>query len=129
MYNSNFIIYIFTLIFGLCRDASNNVYIGMYIGVDSGVEAELDVKGNVTLNSNNIGMYSYLGANTKLDINVENGSTLESCGNGQFDISGQVKASATATFSGTGYTCSSKKFFVGVGGTVVKPVCQACPDS
>jgi len=102
----------------------------LYIEVESGVEAKLIVKGEVTLNSNGFaGMYSFLYSNSNLEIDVENGSTLESCGNTQFDIYGQVPANATATFSGTGYTCSSKQFFVGVGGTVVEPVCQACPDS
>ena len=115
----------------ICRDANSNLNYGLGIGTgfDSGVEAKLIVKGKVTLNSNdNYGLYSYLEANTKLEINVKNGSTLESCGNTRGDISGQVPANATATFSGTGYTCSSKQFFVTVGGTVVEPVCQACPD-
>jgi hypothetical protein len=98
------------------------------INVGNGANAQLIVKGNVTLNSNNRyhGMYSYLEANTKLEIDVENGSTLESCGNSQSDIYGEVEASATATFSGTGYTCSSKQFIVFGGGTVVPPNCQDC---
>jgi hypothetical protein len=125
MYNSNTFISI--PVFGLLRDASSNGYIGLFIDVGNGANAQLIVKGKVTLNSNDgYGMYPYLEANTKLEINVENGSTLESCGNTQFDIYGEV--AGAATFSGTGYTCSSKQFFVEVGGTVVEPVCQACPD-
>jgi hypothetical protein len=134
----------------------------MYIGVDSGVEAKLIVKGEVTLNSNDgFGMYSFLGANTKLDIVVDNSASLnldqngsngfraivrsgaklnvdikengtfESCGNGFRDISGEVRSSATATFSGTGYTCDQAKVQFLVFGpgdeNVVEPVCQACP--
>jgi hypothetical protein len=99
----------------------------LYIDVYSGVEAKLIVKGSVTLNSNGlVGMYPFLEANTKLDIVVDNGSTLESCGNGVSDIEGYVAASATATFSGTGYICDQTNLFGG--GTVVEPVCQACPD-
>jgi hypothetical protein len=105
------------------RDASNAIY-GMYIDVSNGVEAELIVKGNVTLNSNNIGMYSFLRANTKLEINVENGSTLESCGNIVKDINGYV--TGAATFSGTGYTCDQNKVVFEGDGTVDEPVCQDC---
>ena len=112
----------------ICRDASSNNNVGLGINVSNGANAQLIVKGNVNINSNDIGMYSFLDlkANTKLEINVENGSTLESCGNIVYDIYGYVIGAAT--FSGTGYTCSSKQFFVGFGGTVVEPVCQACPD-
>eukprot|EP00986_Skeletonema_menzelii_P015166 scaffold11173_cov99-Skeletonema_menzelii.AAC.3 len=112
---------------------SNSYYYGLYIDIDSGVEAKLDVKGEVTLNSNGlVGMYLFLEANTKLDIAVLNDATLESCGNIVYDISGVVPASATATFSGTGYTCDQAKVvFNGDGGgtvgTVVPPNCQACP--
>jgi hypothetical protein len=128
MYNSN--TYISIPIFGLLRDASSNGYIGLGINVDSGVEAEFIVKGNVNINSNDgYGMYSFLGANTKLEINVENGSTLESCGNDDYDISGEVVASATATFSGDGsYTCDQAKVVFNGDGTVVPPNCQACPS-
>ena len=109
----------------ICRDANSNLNYGLGIGVVvDGVNAQLIVKGKVTLNSNdNYGLYSYLEANTKLEINVENGSTLESCGNTQFDIYGYV--AGAATFLGTGYTCSSKQF-IEVGGTVDEPVCQDC---
>jgi hypothetical protein len=46
------------------------------VGVDSGVEAKLIVKGEVTLNSNDIGMFLDLGPNSKLDIAVVNGTSL-----------------------------------------------------
>ena len=76
-------------------------------------------------------MYSFLYSNSNLEIDVENGSTLESCGNDDDDIYGEVEASATATFSGTGYTCDQNKVvFEGIGGgtvgTVVPPNCQDC---
>ena len=132
----------------------------MYIDIESGVEAKLDVKGEVTFNSNGFaGMYPFLDPNSKLDIVVDNsaslnldqngsnafrnsgfyanvysvaelivdvkgGGSFKSCGNTQFDISGEVVASATATFSGTGYTCDQAVF--NGGGTVVGPVCQDC---
>ena len=117
---------LFIPLFDLLRKASSNQVYGLYpyIGVESGVEAKLIVKGKVTLNSNDgYGMYPYLFSDSKLDIAVLNDATLESCGNTQFDISGQVKAGA-ATFSGTGYTCSSKQF--SAVGTVVPPNCQDC---
>jgi len=101
----------------------------LYIYDESRVDAQLIVKGKVTLNSNNIGMYSNLNPSTNLEINVENGSTLESCGNGFRDISGEVPLSATATFSGTGYTCDQAKVQFNGGGTVVPPNCQACPSN
>ena len=139
MYNSNdaFIsIPIFDLY--LYRDASNNEGTGLFIGVtgSANTKAKVIVKGKVTLNSNGeYGMYSFLNTNTNLEINVENGrSTLETCGNGDEDIGGNVPATASATFSGTGYTCDQAKvqFFDSDGGgtvgTVVPPVCQACPS-
>jgi len=102
----------------------------MYIGIDSGVEAKLIVKGEVTLNSNGLaGMYSFLYSNSNLEIDVENGSTLESCGN-YIDIYGYVTAFATATFSGDGsYTCDQAKVVFNGDGTVVPPNCQACPSN
>ena len=96
----------------------------MAINVESGVDAQLIVKGEVTFSNKNYGMYSYLEANTKLEINVENGSTFETCGNTQFDIVGYVVGAAT--FSGTGYTCDEANFFFTGGGTVDGPVCQPC---
>ena len=115
-----------TLIFGLCREASNNGNIGLIIDVEDGVEAKLNMKGKVTLNSNGFyGMAIFQNPNTNLEINVENGSTLNSCGNSPLDIYGFTASDATLTFSGDGsYTCSSKDF-VG-GGTVVGPTCQDC---
>ena len=136
----------------------------MFINVvGGGANAQVIVKGKVTLNSNGYaGMYSFLNSDSKLDIAVLNDATLnldqngsngfravvqpgaelnvdvvkengsfESCGNTQFDIYGTVDATATATFSGTGYTCDQAKVvFTGPGGsTVVKPVCQDCPPS
>ena len=103
----------------------------MAINVESGVDAQLIVKGEVTFSNKNYGMYSYLEANTKLEINVENGSTFETCGNIDYDIYGTVDATATATFSGTGYTCDQNKVvFIGDNGgtvgTVDEPVCQTC---
>ena len=113
----------------ICRDASNNAAGGLVI--DARNEAKLIVKGEVTLNSNGFGMNSFLGANAKLEINVENGSTFETCGNIDYDIYGTVDATATATFSGTGYTCDQAKVvFIGDNGgtvgTVDEPVCQDC---
>jgi hypothetical protein len=105
--------------------------------VESGVEAQLIVKGNVNINSNGLvglydsfGMYSFLVANTKLEINVENGSTLESCGNDDYDISvSGFDAPSAATFSGDGsYTCDQAKVVFNGDVTVDEPVCQACPD-
>src|SRR5210317_2195223 len=95
-----------TLIFGLCREASNNGDTGLIIGVEDGVEAKVNVKGEVTFNSNGFyGMYSGLNTNANLEINVENGSTstLETCGNSRFDIYVSNDGS-TATFFGDGYT-------------------------
>ncbi len=116
-----------TLIFGLCREASNNKFYGLFIEVGvQRVDAELIVKGEVTFNSNgSYGMYSLLAPNTNLEINVENGSTstLETCGNSRFDIYVSNNGS-TATFFGDGYTCG--KVASEVLGTVVGPVCQAC---
>ena len=75
-------------------------------------------------------MYSFDYSNSNLEIDVENGSTLESCGNDDYDIYGQVPASATATFSGDGsYTCDEAKVVFNGGGTVDEPVCQACPSN
>jgi len=123
---------LFIPLFDLLRKASSNQVYGLYpyIGVESGVEAKLIVKGKVTLNSNDgYGMYPYLFSDSKLDIAVLNDATLESCGNTRRDISGQVVASATATFSGDGsYTCDQAKVVFNGDGTVVEPVCQACPD-
>ena len=48
----------------------------MYIGVESGVEAEFIVKGNVNINSNGNGMFLTLDPNSKLDIAVVNGASL-----------------------------------------------------
>jgi hypothetical protein len=141
----------------ICRDANSNSNYGLYINARNGANAELIVKGKVTLNSNGLaGMYPYLFSDSKLDIAVLNDATLnleqnrygffadvvsgaelnvevkengtfESCGNDDYDVYGTVTtASATATFSGTGYTCRSK-LFINVGGTVVEPVCQDCP--
>jgi hypothetical protein len=103
----------------------------MSIGVDSGVEAKLIVKGEVTLNSNGIaGMYSFLSYsyfNPNLEIDVENGSTLESCGNGAYDIYvySEVEVAGAATFSGTGYICDQDKVEFG-NVDDDKPVCQDC---
>ena len=128
MYNSiTLSLFIFTLTFGLYRYGSNNVAAGLSIDVTNanGDNAELIVKGDNTFNSNNDrGMASNLVANSNLEINVENGATLNSCGNSGDDIYGFVGVGATATFLGTGYTCSSKQFING--GTVVEPVCQPC---
>jgi len=99
------------------------------IDVDGvGVEAKLNMKGKVTLNSNGgDGMYSSHNPNTKLEIKVESGATLNSCGNGQYYIGGNVQwTDATLTFTGAGsYTCSSKDIISD--GTVVGPTCQDCP--
>ena len=118
-----------TLIFGLCRKASNNGNTGLAIDVDGvGVEAKLNMKGKVNFNSNEIyGMNSLLNTNTNLEINVESGSTLNSCGNVFNDIEGIVQNDATLTFTGAGsYTCSSKNLYGD--GAIVPPACQDCPS-
>ena len=127
MYNSNTFIFLFLLL-GPCRDSSSNSNTGLWIRVFSNANAELNVKGQVTANSNGIyGMYSLLNSNANLEINVESDATLKSCGNGRYDIGGSVPAAATATFLGDGYTCySNKVVFIG-DGNVVPPNCQACP--
>ena len=104
----------------------------MYIYVyGDGTNAEVNVKGIVTANSNgNQGIYTSQNTNANLEINVESGATLSSCGNGAYDIFGIVSAS-TVEFSGTGYTCDQDRveFTVFGDGTVVLPNCQACPPS
>jgi hypothetical protein len=105
----------------------------LYISARNGVEAKLDVKGEVTFNSNGlVGMYPSLFSDSKLDIAVLNDATLETCGNDDYDIEGTVDASSTATLLGTGYICDQfKVVFTGDGGgtvgSVVPPNCQACP--
>ena len=99
----------------------------MVIGVSAGVNAELNVKGEVTFNSNgDNGISTSLISNANLEINVESGATFNSCGNGA-DIYGDVFAPSTAKFLGDGYTCDQDKVVFGGGGTVVEPVCQPCP--
>ncbi len=117
-----------TLIFGLCREASNNEFYGLIIEVGvQRVDAELIVKGEVTLNENGFfGMYPSLNTNTNLEINVESGATLNSCGNIVYDIYGFVFGNLI--FSGDGsYTCSLKQFLGD--GAVVEPDCQDCPSN
>jgi hypothetical protein len=146
---------LFTLIFGLCRNASNNGFSGLFIQVQNGANAKLNVKGSVNINSNEVyGMQSYLpDSNSNLDFVVESDATLnfdqnevgfgatvfagaelnvDVKGNGSFescgntrDISGFVGA-ATATFSGAGYTCDQNKVVLTGTGTVVEPVCEPC---
>ena len=101
----------------------------MYIYVyGDGTNAEVNVKGIVTANSNgNQGIYTSQNTNANLEINVESGATLSSCGNGAYDIFGNVDASSTATFLGDGYTCNETKVVFDGDGTVVEPTCQACP--
>ena len=105
----------------------------MYIIVDGGgINAELNVKGENTFNSNGgNGIYTFLDSNANLEINVESGATLNSCGNGRYDIGGIVLAGAEVDFLGTGYTCDQDRvsfFFFGPGaGNVVPPTCQDCP--
>ena len=109
------------------REASSNDADGLNIGVTGEANAQVIVKGKVTLNSNGgDGMYSSLNPNTKLEIKVESGATLNSCGNGQYDIGGNVQwTDATLTFTGAGsYTCSSKNLYGD--GAIVEPVCQSC---
>ena len=128
MYNSNTFIFLFLC---FCRDSSKNGGTGLDIRVDGdGTNVELNVKGKNTFNSNGFaGMFSSLDSNANLEINVESSATLKSCGNAVADINGNVNEGATVEFSGTGYTCDQDKveFFVFGDGTVVKPVCQACP--
>ena len=120
---------LFTPTFGLCRDdASNNASGGLFIQVQNGVEAKLNVEGSVTLNSNGIGIFTNISPNSNVEINVETGATLETCGNSQYDIYGNVFSAATLTFSGDGYTCDNVSFPTNAG-TIVEPVCQACPTA
>ncbi len=121
-----------TLIFGLCREASNNGNTGLAIDVDGvGVEAKLNMKGKVTLNENGFyGMYPFLNINTNLEINVKRDATLETCGNNRYDIYVSTEGGDTATFLGTGYTCDETKVASVGPGIVVKPVCQeACSST
>ena len=127
MTNSNTFIFLF-----LCRDAINtNEGTGLYIRYVTGANAKLIVKGNNTFNSNGDygGILLRQSPNTNLEIIVETGATLNSCGNGVYDIFGEVPAiyNATATFLGDGYTCNQTKVVFDGDGTVVEPTCQACP--
>ena len=115
-------------------DASDNKSTGLSIEVNGdGTNAELNVKGENTFNSNGFaGMYTTLSGVTDstLEINVESGATLETCENdGSYDIGGFVPAGATTKFLGDGYTCDPNRveFIVFSGGTVVEPDCQGCP--
>jgi len=106
----------------------------LYIEVFGGanVNAQVIVKGKVTLNSNGGVGIDIINPNSNLEINVESsGATLETCGNIGLDIGGNVAATASVTFSGTGYTCDQAKvqFFGSDGSTVVEPVCQDCPSN
>ena len=130
MYNSNtfhFSVPIFS------RDASNNIFRGLDIRVNGdGTNAELNVKGENTFNSNFYGIYTSQSLNANnLEINVESDATLTTCGNGRDDIRGNVAASSTLdfSFSRDGYTCDlTKVSFIGPGaGNVVPPTCQDCP--
>ena len=123
------------LFFGLCRDASNNTNDGLYISVNGdGTNAQLNMKGHVTFNSNGAyGMYADLFVfgvtDSTLEVKVESDANLTTCENVAADIYGNVEsASATAKFLGTGYTCNQTKVeFTGPGaGNVDKPTCQAC---
>ena len=125
MYNSNTFIFLF-LYFWTLRDASNNSAAGLDIRVNGdGTNAELNVKGENTFNSNFYGISTFPFSNANLDINVESGATLKSCGNVAADIYGDVFDPATATFLGDGYTCDQIQFFGD--GTVTPPNCQPCP--
>ena len=126
-YNSNTSFYSYL---GPCRNVSNNSNTGLYIVVVPGAKAELIVKGQVTVNSNEFfGMFSSLDSNANLEINVESSATLTTCEN-KFDIFGSVGTSSTLDFSGTGYTCDPNKVvFDGAGTVVDEPDCQACPPS
>ena len=99
----------------------------MYIRVNGdGINAELNVKGQVTVNSNgDNGIVAELSAtNSNVEINVESGATLKSCGNAVADINGFVPEGSKVDFSGTGYTCDQIVF--DGDGTVTPPTCQAC---
>ena len=119
----------YSYVFGLCRNASNNQNDGLSIRVDGdGTNAEVNVKGIVTANSNGFaGMYTSQNPNANLEINVESGSTLNSCGNTLNDIVSDVDTSATVEFLGTGYACDQTKVVFTGAGTVDPPTCQACP--
>lgn len=74
-YNS--IAFISIPIVGLCRDASNNDYIGLSIFIGSGVEAQMNMEGNITFNSNaGRGMLSFFNRNAKLDIVINSDAFL-----------------------------------------------------
>jgi hypothetical protein len=147
------LLYPIPIFLGLCRNASNNVYSGLYVDtVANGANAELIVKKEVKINSNNYGIYSSLpNSNSNLDIVIESDATLnldqngygfrayvfvgaklnvdvkengsfESCGNPNNDIDGQVVGNLI--FSGDGYTCDQVQF--AGGGAVDEPVCEPC---
>ena len=99
----------------------------MFIRVDGdGTNAEVNVKGIVTVNENDsYGMYTASTSTSNLEVKVEKGATLETCGNKGYGIYGDVFAPATATFLGTGYTCD-QIVFNGDGTVVEKPDCQDC---
>ena len=126
-YNSNAFISI--PIFCLCRDASNNGR-GLFLDLD-GAEGDVQViaKGSNTFNSNDgDGIYSYIDDSMNLFIDVEEGGSVQSCGNLDDDIDTEnCGASATAAFTGSGYTCD-KIYESSNEGTVVRPDCQPCPD-
>jgi hypothetical protein len=110
---------------------NSNRQIGIDIEVAANHILDIVVKNGAFLRSNsNIqrGLAAKVSGGAKLNVDVKENGTFESCGNNSnswhYDIYGNVLATATATFSGTGYTCSSKQFIND--GTVVEPVCQPC---
>ena len=71
MYNSNDAFISIPIFYLYYRDASNNVNSGLNIGVDSGVEAKVIVKGEVTFNSNGRdGLSSGLNTNDQSSISI-----------------------------------------------------------
>ena len=132
MYNSNTFTFIFLFhIFGLYRSASKNGFVGLVASTFSGAnDAKLNVKGEVTFNSNRNGiLVDVRVSDTNLEINLESDSTLNSCQNDGSDIFAFVTTSGSATFSGDGYFCDEDKVVFAVAGDITPPVCQACPSS
>eukprot|EP00986_Skeletonema_menzelii_P009377 scaffold4266_cov139-Skeletonema_menzelii.AAC.1 len=119
----------------------NSNIIGMYSFLGANTKLDIAVLNDATLNleQNRYGFFADFEdvdvvSGAELNVEVKENGTLESCGNIVYDIYGKVKASATATFSGTGYTCDQAKvvFIVlggGTVGTVVLPNCQVCPSN
>ncbi len=147
---------LFTPIFGLCRDSSNNSNHGLYTLISDDVNAKLNVKGKVTFDSNEQdGINTSIYPNANLDIVVETGALLNTASNkeiglrvsfadsgaesefnvdvkegGFFESCGNVDldifGNPKMAFLGDGSYTCGPKLFYG---TVVEPVWQDCPSN